>query len=447
MATLSTTTAVRPGDVLMHDLLHTTANAPPPTPTTDAQDLTMIMFSSGTTGQPKAIPWNHITPLKAALDAWAHQDVRHGDVVAWPTSLGWVMGPWLVYASLLNGASMALFDGSPLDRPFGRFLVAARVTMLGLVPSIAKAWRASGCMQGLVWGTCVCVCVCAVNRAENHFSQCHPTAIPQPLHASLRCISSTGEASAPEDYHWLMALAGYCPIIEYCGGTEIGGAFLTGSMLQPASPSTFSTPALCTRLVLLDTTTGAPLDTNITNSTVTGELTVVAPSIGLSQMLLNKDHAKAYYHGMPPSPYKSASWLRRHGDEVCRMGNGYYVALGRTDDTMNLGGIKVGSVEIERCVVQGVDAVQEAAAVGVPTPGGGPERLWLFVVVQGQGVQEGALLGACNSAIRAKLNPLFRAERVVVVGSLPRNASNKVMRRVLRDQQGSAKGSSSPSKL
>ena len=62
--------------------------------------------------------------------------------------------------------------------------------------------------------------------------------------AALRCFSSTGEASAPDDYHWLMALAGYKPVIEMCGGTEIGGGFIAGSMLQPQSPSTFSMPSL-----------------------------------------------------------------------------------------------------------------------------------------------------------------------------------------------------------
>ncbi|KAG5059790.1 probable acyl-activating enzyme 17, peroxisomal [Glycine soja] len=67
---------------------------------------TNILFSSGTTGDPKAIPWTNITPLKVAADAWCHMDVRKGDVVCWPTNLGWMMGPWLVYASLLNGASM-----------------------------------------------------------------------------------------------------------------------------------------------------------------------------------------------------------------------------------------------------------------------------------------------------------------------------------------------------
>ena len=229
-----------------------------------------------------------------------------------------------------------------------------------------------------------------------------------------------------------MALAGYRPVIEYCGGTEIGGGFLSGTLLQPASPSTFTTPTLCTRLVLLDTRTGDVLPHS---GPATGELTIVAPAVGLSQSLLNRDHAAGYYAGMPPSPW-AGTWLRRHGDEVARFANGYYVALGRTDDTMNLGGIKVGSVEIERCVVRNVPAVKEAAAVGVPTPGGGPERLCLFLVLsEGTGgPSEAALLEACNAGLKGGLNPLFRVHGVLVVDSLPRNASNKVMRRALRQR-------------
>ncbi len=68
----------------------------------------------------------------------------------------------------------------------------------------------------------------------------------------LRCYSSTGEASSPEDYHWLVALAGYKPVIEYCGGTEIGGGFLGGTLVQPQAPSHFSTPTIGCRLALLD---------------------------------------------------------------------------------------------------------------------------------------------------------------------------------------------------
>ena len=73
-------------------------------------------------GDPKAIPWTLSTPLKAAADGWSHLDIRKGDVVAWPTNLGWMMGPWLVYASWLNGASVALYNGSPLGSGFAKFI-------------------------------------------------------------------------------------------------------------------------------------------------------------------------------------------------------------------------------------------------------------------------------------------------------------------------------------
>ena len=63
-----------------------------------------------TAGEPKAIPWTHVTPVRCGTDAWAHQDVRPRDVVAWPTNLGWMMGPWLLYAALLNGAAIALYQ-------------------------------------------------------------------------------------------------------------------------------------------------------------------------------------------------------------------------------------------------------------------------------------------------------------------------------------------------
>jgi acyl-coenzyme A synthetase/AMP-(fatty) acid ligase len=69
-------------------------------------------------GEPKAIPWTHVTPLRCGVDAWAQQDVRRGDVVAWPTNLGWMMGPWLLYSALLNGAAVALFQVSAALWPF-----------------------------------------------------------------------------------------------------------------------------------------------------------------------------------------------------------------------------------------------------------------------------------------------------------------------------------------
>ncbi len=151
---------------------------------------TNILFSSGTTGEPKAIPWTHVSPIKCAVDGHLHQDVQPTDRVAWPTNLGWMMGPWLIYATLVNRATMALYGGAPTGRGFGEFVQDARVSMLGVIPSLVKTWRATECMRGLDW------------------------------HAITR-FSSTGECSNADDMLYLMGLAGYRPVIEYCGGTEL----------------------------------------------------------------------------------------------------------------------------------------------------------------------------------------------------------------------------------
>jgi acetyl-CoA synthetase len=354
-----------------------------------AEEPTNVLFSSGTTGDPKAIPWTSVTPIKAAADAFAHHDVKPHDVVCWPTNLGWMMGPWLIYAALLNDATIALYQGSPLGRDFGLFVQDAGVTMLGVVPSLVKTWKGSGCMEGLDW-------------------------------SRIRCFSSTGEASTPHEMHWLSALAGYKPVLEYCGGTEIGGGYLTGTVVQPQAPSAFSTPALGCSFVILDDQ-GHPCDN--------GELALVPPLLGSSNRLLNRDHHESYFADMPTGP--NGEVLRRHGDQVERVG-GYYRALGRVDDTMNLGGIKTSSAELER-VCNRVPGVVESAAIAVSPKEGGPSLLVLFVVSRDpESTAIPTLKSELQRAIAKELNPLFKVHDVVLAPSLPRTASNKVMRRVLR---------------
>ncbi|MDZ7613991.1 MAG: AMP-binding protein [Flavobacteriaceae bacterium] len=117
----------------------------------DPDDFINILFSSGTTGEPKAIPWTHCTPIKSASDGFYHHNIKNKDVVCWPTNLGWMMGPWLVFASLINKATIALYHGSPMDSAFGKFIQEAGVTMLGVVPSIVRQWKNSRCMEAYDW--------------------------------------------------------------------------------------------------------------------------------------------------------------------------------------------------------------------------------------------------------------------------------------------------------
>ncbi len=355
-----------------------------------------ILFSSGTTGEPKAIPWTQTTPVKCAADAYLHHDIQPDDVLAWPTNLGWMMGPWLIYASLINRASMALYYGAPTGRAFCEFVQDANVTMLGVVPSLVKTWRNAECAEGLDW-------------------------------SSIKAFSSTGECSYLDDMLYLMSLAGYKPIIEYCGGTEIGGGYMTGTLVQPASPSTFSTPALGLDITILDEN-GAECDN--------GEVFLVPPSMGLSNELLNRDHHEVYFEGTPDGP--DGTRLRRHGDQMQRLPGGYYRAHGRVDDTMNLGGIKISSAEVER-VLNSVDGIRETGAISVAPADGGLERLVVYVVPEFLGEENDRRLKVTlQQALVSKLNSMFRIHDLILVNALPRTASNKVMRRELRQRYLSA---------
>jgi len=459
----------------------------------DSMDPCNILFSSGTTGEPKAIVWSHTTPIKCAIDGFLHQDIHEGENVVWPTNIGWMMGPFILF-QLINGATVGIFNGITSTNAFCEYVEAAQMSMVGVIPSLVKAWQASGATDACDW-SCV------------------------------RRFSSTGEASDPKNMLWLMSrVPGYAPVIEYCGGTEIGGSYMSSTVVQPNVPSMFSSPVLGSQLVLLDQngnmqdgdgycprSRASSIDdgmnssasrgrarsysgTNITVSTPTtttivGELTIVPPALGLSTHLLNRDHYSCYYGDMPAG--RNGEVLRRHGDEVelvreraFSMSGGkvstlgsYYRALGRCDDTMNLGGIKISSVELER-VCNTTSGVLETAAIAITPPTGGPSLLLIYVVrtapvalpppveVNAATMSMSDLLGAQDTttktanistpaapvalvateaeiaelkaqmqvSIKTRLNPLFHIFKVIDTDKLPRTASNKIMRRVLRDE-------------
>ena len=354
----------------------------------DPGDAITILFSSGTTGEPKAIPWNHVTPVKGASDGYYHHDIHPNDVVCWPTNLGWMMGPWLIFAALINKASIALYYGAPLGEGFGRFVQDARVTMLGVVPSIVRQWKITACNEAFDW-------------------------------SSIKCFSSTGEASNPDEMTYLMNLAGNKPVIEYCGGTEIGGGYVTSTVVQTNIPSTFSSQALGGEFVLLDENE-EPADA--------GEMFLIPPIPGLSSELLNRDHHEVYFKGNPR--YRGIQ-LRRHGDELIRLENGYYRAQGRSDDAMNLGGIKVSSVQIEE-VINRLEFVKESAAIAVSPQEGGPSVLVIYAVCLPSKETPENKLRQAQLIVKNRLNPLFKVQQLIEIERLPRTASGKVMRRELR---------------
>lgn len=384
----------RPGDLAWEDFLGSSGAV-------DAvacrpSEFTNILFTSGTTKDPKAIPWTHTTPIKAAADAYLHHDVKPGDVLAWPTSFGWMMGPWLTYASLVNGASMALYVGGPQRRGYGAFVADAGVTMLGVVPKLVRGWNSERTMEGLDW-------------------------------SRIRRFSSTGETSTPDEMLYLMSLAGYKPILEYCGGTEVGGGYITGTVVQPCAPGTFSTPALGIDFVILDE--GQPASR--------GEAFLVPPSIGLSNELLNYDHDREYFAGTPLGP--NGERLRRHGDQLERLGGGYYRHHGRIDDMVNIHGVKSSAEEIRSVLAH--ELVYDAKPVAVDVDDSGQHRLVIYAVPR-----DSALLGDeelrqrlrrdFQQAIKVRLNPLLaHVHDVVLVPELPQvgPGKTKTMAELRRD--------------
>jgi len=136
-----------------------------------------------------------------------------------------------------------------------------------------------------------------------------------------------------------------------------------------------------------------------------------------------------YYKDTPT--YKG-QLLRRHGDALEQLENGYYKAQGRVDDAMNLGGIKVSSVQIES-VLNKLDFIKESAAIAVEPKDGGPSLLVVFYVENASELTDDEKLFQAKKCIGKQLNPLFKVSDLVKINVLPRTASNKVMRRKLRE--------------
>lgn len=456
-----------------------------------SDDICNILFSSGTTGEPKAIPWYHTTPIKSAIDGFIHQDVQRGDVCCWPTNLGWMMGPWILF-QLMNKGTIAIFNGVSTTFGFMQFVQDAKVNMLGVVPSIVKAWKTITEKQTSLLKEKYRKDLETYNAKVQ---ACKDSDEAGKLEAPVKAVdyywpfdwsrvtrySSTGEASDFDTMLWLMSRvgsipgckgSGVAPVMEYCGGTEIAGSFLSSTMVQPNIPAMFSTPVCGSRVGILDSsgelaysdkTINARrlaskiqdlvgVESNNSDKTeITGEMALIPPSLGLSTHLLNRVHHDVYYTDMPTAP--DGRLLRRHGDEIQNLPGSYYRALGRCDDTMNIGGIKVSSVEIERvCNIASPTIISETAAIAITPKNGGPSQLVIVVLTKpmtsgividsnttGATLQEQELAfknkvkGICQTAIKTKLNPLFHVFDIVITSELPRTASNKIMRRVLRD--------------
>ena len=360
----------------------------------DSEHPVMIAYTSGTTGRPKGSVHVHGGfTVKIAQEGAFLTDVHPGDRLMWATDMGWIMGPWMTVAALANGATAVTYDGAPDHPGPDRLWEVAekhRLTHLGLSPTLIRALQPHG-----------------ADQARRHDL------------SSLRAFGSTGEPLNPDPWWWLFREVGgeQVPIVNISGGTEIAAVILGVNLLQGLKPSSLGGPSLGMAADVVDSQ-GRSVRGEV------GELVLRAPWPGMTRGFWKE-----------PERYLATYWERFegvwvHGDWASIDEDGFWFLHGRSDDTLNIAGKRVGPAEIESAVVA-LDEVVMAAAIGVPDPVKG-EAVVVYAVPSPDAVDDPTLADRVSEEIVRVLGKAFRPAAVHLVRDLPRTRSAKIMRRVVR---------------
>ncbi len=362
---------------------------------TAAEDPVLLAYTSGTTGKPKGVV--HVQgglSVKLAVEGAFQFELRPEDRVMWMTDMGWIMGPWMVVAGLANGASLGCYDGAP-DYPnpsrTWRLVESLGITVLGISPTLIRALQPHG----------------AGEAAAADLS-------------TLRAFGSTGEPWNPDPWWWLFDDIGgkERPIINISGGTEVGACLLTAHILQGIKPVSLGGPSLGMAVDVYDQE-GKPVQGEV------GELVCTKPWPGMTRGFWGDDdrYFDTYWARWPDV------WV--HGDWASIDEDGYWYLHGRSDDTLNIAGKRIGPAEIESAVVAHPRVVM-AAAIGIPHQVKG-EVIAVYAVTTGESHEnEEGLKRELSEAVVGSLGKAFRPAAISLVDDLPRTRSAKIMRRVVR---------------
>jgi acetyl-CoA synthetase len=359
----------------------------------DSEHPCYIGYTSGTTGRPKGAV--HATGgllVKLAEEAAFQTDLRQDDRLFWVTDLGWLMGIWEIVGANSLGGAVVVAEGAPTPPPDRVWSLCERhrVSILGLSPTLVRGLMPFG-----------------EDPVRSHDL------------SSLRILASTGEPWNPEPYRWLSETVGEgrVPIINISGGTEVGACFLSPTPAIPIKPCSLGGPALGMAVDVFDQQ-GNPLRGEV------GELVCLKPWPSMTRGVWRDDqrYLDAYWSRFP------GVWT--HGDWALVDDDGYWFLFGRSDDTLNIAGKRIGPAEIESALVDH-PAVAEAGVAGVPHEVKG-EVPWCFCILV-PGVEASDELAADIAGhVVARLGKSFAPERIVFVPSLPKTRSAKIVRRALR---------------
>jgi acetyl-CoA synthetase len=358
----------------------------------DSETPYLLTYTSGTTGQPKGIVHVQGGFLVSIAREVAYQaDAGPDDTILFSTDMGWIMGPWTVVGGGAMGSRLVFMEGAP-DLPQDRLwtlIERERATVLGCSPTLIRALMHHG----------------------------EPTADL----SSLRTIVTTGEPWNPAPYRWLFEHVGggRCPIINCSGGTEVGACFLSPTPAMPIKECSLGGPALGMAMDVV-----GPAGESLVGTGEVGELVCRKPFPGMTRGFWHdaERYLDTYWRRIP------GVWV--HGDWASADADGFWFLHGRSDDTLNIAGKRIGPAELESAAV-GHPSVAEAAAVGVPHEVKG-EVAWIFCVAVPGVTPSEELAREVSAAVAADLGKAFAPDRVVFVPALPKTRSAKIVRRAVR---------------
>ncbi|MBW1770889.1 MAG: AMP-binding protein [Deltaproteobacteria bacterium] len=350
----------------------------------DAEDLAMILYSSGTTGKPKGT-LHRVAGVFAQVvkELGFHFDVKPDSRFYWITNIGWMMGPWEIMGVQNFGGCFLIYEGNPFYPDHERVLDMVsrhRLTHLGLSPTFGRALKT----KGDDW----------IKKYDL---------------SSLKFLGSTGEPFDPESYMWVFKHIGEgrVPIINISGGTEMCGCLVSPSPLTPLKPCSVGLPGLGMAIGLADD------DGNLIDIGK-GHLVLLKPAPSLTRGFLKDwDRYIDTYFSWEKNP---DVWY--HGDYIRRDRQGQLTLHGRSDDTINVAGVRTGAGEIESALMDH-EAVLESAVVGVPDKLKGSDIICFVILKEGH---------EPSDELKASLSKHV----TTIMPDLPRTRSMKIVRKAIR---------------
>jgi len=349
-----------------------------------------VLYSSGTTGLPKAIVQSHGGILLEQLKKSLHLDLRPADRMFWFTTTGWMMWNFLV-GCLFSEAAIVLYDGSPGHPDLGvlwGLAERAGITCMGVSPGFLASCEKAGIEPGRDYEL-----------------------------TALRAIGASGSPLSPESFRWVYAhVRSDIWLFSTSGGTDVCTAFVAGCPLLPVYEGELQCRALGCRVEAWDEQ-GRSLSDEV------GELVITEPMPSMPVFFWGDESGERLrdsYFSMYPGVW-------RHGDWIRITPRGGAVIYGRSDSTINRQGVRMGTSEIYRAA-HAVDEVLDALVVDIPARAGDGElRMLLFVVLAEGVVLDDDLVARIKQRIREDCSPRHVPNEILQIDRVPRTLSGKVL--------------------